>query len=128
MMDDDLVVKLRQYQSKLIETKIEDSIIYNATFQGASLLHTEIEDSSITNSNFIGAIISNVKLKSVILDANQIDESTLIEAITRIDWNLVILCNLGSQLISEHATKMNIRDRPASIVNTRFTDKNTWKF
>lgn len=72
-------------KAKLIETKIEDSIIHNATFQGASLLHTEIEDSSITNSNFIGAIISNVKLKSVILDANQIDESTLIEAITRID-------------------------------------------
>jgi len=72
-------------KAKLIETKIENSTINNATFQGALLLHTEIEDSSISNSNFIGAIISNVKLKSVSLDAIQIDESTMIEAVTRID-------------------------------------------
>ena len=71
--------------AKLIETKIEDSIIKNSTFNQTMLLHTEFEDSDIVNSNFIGAIVSNVKLKSVNLERIQIDNSTMLEGITKID-------------------------------------------
>ena len=71
--------------AKLIETKIEESSMENSTLKDALLLHTEIEDSNISNSNFIGAIISNVKLKSVNLEGNQIDNSTIIEGMMRID-------------------------------------------